>query len=573
MGWTNDEQYEYLNGLWDDYASAKTNNRLYKFWPDLTKNFFKRWPVVLTEAEIAQAGNSSTELLNTNIRATKYAKQQIKDWYRNRWKSRGGVTSDSQVTKHLLKAITSQGTSKHTRRLREEEAYGHLYNETDSQSQSPSSSIPTDEASLAVKSEPDLDSDALSSELSPSELMTIRRAVTKELYDSATPEVKALVSQHIEEDAARKQKEKTSQSGEDRTPEEYARAISGLAGLLRMFFNKVGVETGWSFTVLAGGPHPNKPDAKEVCVLWANTLANPSESPVKSEATSSSLSPKSPSKPPTSSFPQSQPISVAQLSGSPSKPPMSFPQSQPITIAQASESPANPPTSFPQSQPITIAQASESPANPPTSSFPPENPAPGIDLSFSGLYPFVKSHSFTDSFSDSPNGMAHPEIIGEMTQLLYGIDFDMAISPYAASTSAVTSSTPSGTSSMTTHLQHALWNVQRDSSTIVSMVTPIVSFGVVGPPSVTPTSSNLLSSSPESSSSTPSTQSAISFTFAPPNTASGLFPTTISSASLGGTQVSDQAPKLNEKTKGKKSARGGCQGPRGRGQGWGNGRG
>ncbi|EAU83277.1 hypothetical protein CC1G_12794 [Coprinopsis cinerea okayama7 len=92
------------------------------------------------------------------------------------------------------------------------------------------------------------------------------RRKTGEAYDNETPETKAEIEK-LEKDIA-EEREKRKEILQDAfveppspsTPEAYLRHIEALREIFQGLLSALSKKTGWSFTVLAGGPDPSKPD-------------------------------------------------------------------------------------------------------------------------------------------------------------------------------------------------------------------------------------------------------------------------------------------------------------------------
>lgn len=109
---------------------------------------------------------------------------------------------------------------------------------------------------------------------SPAENLAIIKRLTRETWENEDDETIAEVNAALDTDRAAKLATGSCEDGEERTPAEYQRYVSfylhhilgyilnqlrsigDLPAVLKAVFEELSLKTGWSFTVLMGGPYP-----------------------------------------------------------------------------------------------------------------------------------------------------------------------------------------------------------------------------------------------------------------------------------------------------------------------------
>ncbi|KAK7458044.1 hypothetical protein VKT23_009952 [Stygiomarasmius scandens] len=264
--WTTDSQETFLTNYWQKYVDARLAKKLHAFWPIVTSGFFGQWAIVLGDDEKAIPDAFKLKM-NRGI-------QQIKDWYRNRWDSLyikpNGITPKPRETKSMeieafsvlynesdIKPVLDQRIAERLSKLNDPEWSSNLilFDEINP-------SYPIDPAPPAV------DEVSIQPKLDRGELMALRRSVTHDLFAACSDEAKARVTQYMEEDYAKKNAMKEQGNASARTPNDYSRAIDGLPGVLKSIFDEVGRLTGWTFLIIGSGPNLDAPTGQIQTLSW-----------------------------------------------------------------------------------------------------------------------------------------------------------------------------------------------------------------------------------------------------------------------------------------------------------------
>jgi len=68
-GWTTDEQAEYLESCKASYLTAQATKKTSEFWPPVWEEWFQRWPLELSDDDIAKG--KTMESLQRNAKAVR----------------------------------------------------------------------------------------------------------------------------------------------------------------------------------------------------------------------------------------------------------------------------------------------------------------------------------------------------------------------------------------------------------------------------------------------------------------------------------------------------------------------
>ncbi|KAF9491274.1 hypothetical protein BDN71DRAFT_1592383 [Pleurotus eryngii] len=200
------EQKTYLLALIDDYLEVKKHRDLTKFWARLFLAWFKLWPVEAQE-------------------------NYLKMWFRNR-------TAPKTRTSHVAQELNVTKLPKATQCLQEVEIYSKKYYSTQVAHLVDNTFVGKPESTTK-------------------ELLKVRRKITQDTLDNETPEIKDEISTTHKEALRVRGEQKLAQKQKvEPTPECYAAGIKGIEPNFQAFAERVGLDSGWSLTFIAGRPDP-----------------------------------------------------------------------------------------------------------------------------------------------------------------------------------------------------------------------------------------------------------------------------------------------------------------------------
>ncbi|KDQ29896.1 hypothetical protein PLEOSDRAFT_167688 [Pleurotus ostreatus PC15] len=212
------EQKAYLTGLLDQFLEAQKHGRLDKFWPMLSKGWFEQWPAH-EDTEIADEDERKRELRERLSKRQVY----LKRWYHNRTalKTRG-----SHVKPLVVQPV------KIPRRPQLVQLYIKKYYK--------SKIRPLIYAQVPA-----------GGKLTRTEFLAALHDIAPKALEKESDEVKREITDLYE--AMHHGKEGTE---DEATPAMYAAAITELPRQFAAIGQELARRTGWSFTLLAGGPDP-----------------------------------------------------------------------------------------------------------------------------------------------------------------------------------------------------------------------------------------------------------------------------------------------------------------------------
>ncbi|KAG1751488.1 uncharacterized protein EDB91DRAFT_1078263 [Suillus paluster] len=242
--WSTPEQEEWL-GPWYDKYRAKQADKVKNwsnFFTELCENWFISYP------EPRPAGLPPVGPLSQDeVTVMKKAESDQKEKLKNHFKNSLGVTKTGQqakaeaadVFKAVLRSVAK--CEKPTRSLQEAEAYSKLYYQTRVKAM-------VDEA---LKVEAEL-LQVENKTLTNGKCVAIAKQHTASLYSAETDEIKAEVQKYLEDQKTEKGDEARMWSHDD-----YGRNLEKLAAISNKFLKGLAEATGFSFSLLAGGPSPD----------------------------------------------------------------------------------------------------------------------------------------------------------------------------------------------------------------------------------------------------------------------------------------------------------------------------
>ncbi|KAG2037091.1 hypothetical protein BDR03DRAFT_982469 [Suillus americanus] len=243
--WTSPKQDEWLAPWYDKYRAKQTEKN--KNWPNFFADLNETWFIAYPEqrpASLPPVGPLTQDEMLVMDKACDERKEKLK----NRFKNSLGTTKAGRqaradatdVFKAVLRSVAE--SEKPTRSLQEAEAYSKLYYHTRIKAT----------ADEVLKAEAEL-LQAENKTLTNGKRIAIVKQHTASLYSGETDDVKAEVQRYIEN-----QKTWTQNGDEAGTWSEvdYARNIEKLAAIANKFLKGLAEATGFTFSLLAGGPSP-----------------------------------------------------------------------------------------------------------------------------------------------------------------------------------------------------------------------------------------------------------------------------------------------------------------------------
>ncbi|KAG1890046.1 hypothetical protein F4604DRAFT_1914598 [Suillus subluteus] len=251
--WTSPEQEEWLVPWYDKYRAKQTEKN--KNWPNFFADLNETWFIAFPEqrpASLPPVGPLTQDETLVMHKACDDRKEKLK----NRFKNSLGTTKAGRqakadatdVFKAVLRSVAE--SEKPTRSLQEAEAYSKLYYHTRIKAT----------ADEVLKAEAEL-LQAENKTLTNGKRITIVKQHTASLYSGETDEVKAEVQRYIENQKTRTQKDDEAGTWSEG---DYARNIEKLAAIANKFLKGLAEATGFTFSLLAGGPSPESSGSIDV---------------------------------------------------------------------------------------------------------------------------------------------------------------------------------------------------------------------------------------------------------------------------------------------------------------------
>ncbi|KAG1827958.1 hypothetical protein EV424DRAFT_1345110 [Suillus variegatus] len=242
--WTSPEQEEWLSPWYEKYRTKQSDKA--KNWANFFTDLLGEWLEVFPEPRPV-ALPLIGPLTRDEIIIMDQAEADRKKKLENRFKNCLGTTKTGRQAKAeaanvfhaVLKSVTEG--EKPTRSLQEVEAYSKLYYQRRVKS--------------IVDNKLKAEAEVLQAEnkaLTNGMRVAIVKRETANLYEVETNEVKAEVRKYIEEAKMRRDNEKDGVWSED----DYAKNLEKLAAMVNKFLKGLADATGFSFSLLAGGPSP-----------------------------------------------------------------------------------------------------------------------------------------------------------------------------------------------------------------------------------------------------------------------------------------------------------------------------
>ncbi|KDQ32508.1 hypothetical protein PLEOSDRAFT_1080094 [Pleurotus ostreatus PC15] len=219
----NAEQKAYLTGLLDKFLEAQKHGRLDRFWPVLYRGWFEQWqeeedPAIMDDGERKK-----------NL-GTKIAKRQdyLKRWYHNRTAAK---------TRATPKQLPPPQPIKNARRPQLLQLYSKKYYKT----------------RIRPKIYENLPA---GTKLTGAAFLSLLQEKIPQIFALETAEIKKEIEDLYEALRNREDEEDKDAPPERITAARYAAAIDEIPRYFQAFSQELARRTGWSFTLLAGGPDP-----------------------------------------------------------------------------------------------------------------------------------------------------------------------------------------------------------------------------------------------------------------------------------------------------------------------------
>ncbi|KAG2048384.1 hypothetical protein BDR06DRAFT_1013055 [Suillus hirtellus] len=248
------EQCEMMEEYREKYLECQAAGDYTPFWAPFFEDYHARWPErELLFPDVPLNIDLTPEQKVVNATAVDARKKQLMHRFRNTF---GNYTAKrkmkAQTTSSIEKMLACQSSLKGTRTLQPAEAYSKLYYKTrikpvvDAEMK-----VLTREAGLSPitsDEEGDIGGDVKQSKKLR---LSLVKKHTRALFTNETPEVKAEVA-----DFVKKWTEDRKRSSSEDENISFTENIEKLPGVLADIFAGLAKQTGWTFSVLMGGPSP-----------------------------------------------------------------------------------------------------------------------------------------------------------------------------------------------------------------------------------------------------------------------------------------------------------------------------
>ncbi|KAG6876850.1 hypothetical protein C0992_011550 [Termitomyces sp. T32_za158] len=228
--WTTEEQTKFLFSHIGKFTEHQNNDSLYAFWPFIEKEWNVRWPTdnlnhtpnekdhSVSDADQVDEGSKGAEIAQL--------KKRIRAWYNNNSETR---------KKTPLRAKNTSFSAVATRVKQPAEIWASKFYKQ------------------KVKDKVQAECEAIG--IAPNRALGVIKRHIKEAFDTEPEDVRQEIfaeSQALKEAAKLKRLNAIAP-----TPESYAEAISYVSDVSYRFINMQHEQTGWTWTLLGGGPDPN----------------------------------------------------------------------------------------------------------------------------------------------------------------------------------------------------------------------------------------------------------------------------------------------------------------------------
>ncbi|KAF9456589.1 hypothetical protein BDZ94DRAFT_1315014 [Collybia nuda] len=220
--WATPEQNEFLVTNCNAFIEAQKTKTVYKFWVTVHRDWFERWPEPGTE-RLNVPGITEEEKIELGKRIDE-RKKKIKRWFNNH----GNKTRKA-------KSVVLHINGKARRRPQLVEFYSQKVYET--------------------KIKQKVDEEMVEKGFEPRKRLSVVRRVTQAVFDEEPEDIKKAILAEFDAivpPAAKKREE----NEVDITTKTMADTIQSLPTILDQVFEELSLRTGWTFSVISGGPDP-----------------------------------------------------------------------------------------------------------------------------------------------------------------------------------------------------------------------------------------------------------------------------------------------------------------------------
>ncbi|KAF8873305.1 hypothetical protein BD779DRAFT_1679270 [Infundibulicybe gibba] len=234
--WPTEEQAKLLAEFLPEYQDVQSKSSGFSdFWAQVNEAWFTKYP----EHKSMFPGSTTEEELSEEQRArlgkaTEVRRSQLQTWYRWRVNNRVPRSSGKKQAKLIESMISPK-----TRQYQKAEIYLKIFYEERIRD------LETAECKAkGIKGK--------------GKMLAVRNRIAREQWAVADQETRARVeAEHLVEVEA-KAKTEAEKEVPLRTPQQYLDAIREAPSVIGRFFQALSRETGWSFTCIMGGPHPDR---------------------------------------------------------------------------------------------------------------------------------------------------------------------------------------------------------------------------------------------------------------------------------------------------------------------------
>ncbi|KAG6828013.1 hypothetical protein H0H92_009673 [Tricholoma furcatifolium] len=230
LGWASPDQRDFLTSQLPSYFAAQKNADFTGFWATL----FETWEAQFPTRESLFPGRQFQDLTAGEQKSVSNAieskRAQLQTWYR--WRSTPKARAVDKVSSKLDEVLDA---GSRTRLDHKYEIYYKLFKD---------------------KLQPHLDLELqVEKKWARGEKLALRNKILRRLWEEESDhDIKTAVNNDLAQTV--KNRDLATQHSETRTPLQYAKAIEDLPSFLHQVFKGLNARSGWSFSVLMGGPDP-----------------------------------------------------------------------------------------------------------------------------------------------------------------------------------------------------------------------------------------------------------------------------------------------------------------------------
>ncbi|KAG6377898.1 hypothetical protein JVT61DRAFT_14687 [Boletus reticuloceps] len=260
--WTTAEQDNFIEGFYDDFLKGQANRNYSTFWPPFFEHWFAKYPEEAVIFPDLPAGTKLNAAQATQVgKAMDLRKEQLRNKLRNNWGASKRVRKAKGVDSKSCVVLISQlmkAKELCTRKPQMIEVYLNLYyDEKVKPALERGADVQKDVAITAAVSD-----GQKAMKLAPNLAAMMSKA--RELYKNESAEIKEKVEARWKEIVSEREQGAGEGKAGTQTPQYY---IDKLGPMLGYFFKGLQEATGWSFTVLMGGPSAATGGRVEACSI------------------------------------------------------------------------------------------------------------------------------------------------------------------------------------------------------------------------------------------------------------------------------------------------------------------